>query len=305
MKHTRRRPTTTDPERRTQATGRFRRDRGPSPAQPRASGTRAGATHGCTHPVRAPRQMLILRGSQPLGASGRGRPRGPAERSAEAAEAATAAPATQGVAPTPLASSAARTEVPASIEEHTVSIAAGGMGRMGHWFEPCGRHAPSRRPPKAAPSRHPVGWRRGAARPAQRRPSAAPTAWEQLRVESAGRGIRPLHALGGGMAGGAGAHLLAVNEGVEGVLPARCDASSTSPAAAAAPRRAGMNTSKLEATLSSIEESPSKLRITYCHGSNACRGWSVGRSGARPPSAETRCQSRALERQFLTSAAQQ
>ena len=30
----------------------------------------------------------------------------------------------------------------------------------------------------------------------------------------------------------------------------------------------------------------------------------MGRSGARPPSAETRCQSRALERQFLTSAAQ-
>ena len=282
MKHTRRRPTTTDPERRTQATGRFRRDRGPSPAQPRASGTRAGATHGCTHPVRAPRQMLILRGSQPLGASGRGRPRGPAERSAEAAEAATAAPATQGVAPTPLASSAARTEVPASIEEHTVSIAAGGMGRMGHWFEPCGRHAPSRRPPKAAPSRHPVGWRRGAARPAQRRPSAAPTAWEQLRVESAGRGIRPLHALGVGMAGGAGAHLLAVNEGVEGVLPARCDASSTTPAAAAAPRRAGIVAPIFGGPGHARSATPRRSGISCCISSTSSRAWSVGRGGARP-----------------------
>ena len=157
MKHTRRRPTTTDPERRTQATGRFRRDRGPSPAQPRASGTRAGATHGCTHPVRAPRQMLILRGSQPLGASGRGRPRGPAERSAEAAEAATAAPATQGVAPTPLASSATRTEVPESTEEHTVSIAAGGMGRMGHWFEPWRPPRTVSSPPKSCPKSPPGG----------------------------------------------------------------------------------------------------------------------------------------------------
>ena len=111
----------------------------------------------------------------------------------------------------------------------------GGMRPRGHEFEALGLRHTFRRAKKWPPP-PPGGRQRRRTRPRRKdRRSAARTACERSSWKSASLLGGADRGLGARMAHGEGAHLLEVNEGVVGVIPARCDASRSThlPAGAA------------------------------------------------------------------------
>ena len=149
--------------------------------------------------------------------------------------------------------------------------AEGRPRRKGHWFEALRglrTFSSPTKPPQAA-----TRWMaaRGSTPEAK---TALSRSHSVGAVESSEHSARQMtvHALGGGMVGGAGAHLLAVNEWVEGVLPACCAAASSKRAAAAAARRAGIRTSKSELRYLLTLESPCELCMADRRGSPGMQG---------------------------------
>ena len=85
------------------------------------------------------------------------------------------------------------------------------------------------------------------------------------------------------MASGEGAQLLEVNEGVVAVLSACCDAARSTQLPAGAAYTVVSRPLIFEGKRRKNEETPTEMAVSQLAIEAACRAWSVGRGGARPP----------------------
>ena len=228
-----------DRPRRPQAAGRPQHDPDPPPTQPRAAGSRPGVAHGTKRPLHA--RAMGCRFWQAAERAANGGRRA-AARPETAAVASAVAPTMRVVEPRPLVDRAASMAAPESVATAGISSSEGrdraGKARvraLGGGTHLLGRSKEALPPPSRQ-------WQGGRPPPdANTTISAASTVWKQPRRSGrsgSGPSACPLLRLGGDMAGGAGAHLCALKEQVEGVLPARSDAASSTNWAAGLPRRA-------------------------------------------------------------------